>query len=88
MLNWWEGIENSKVFEQKGDLLNFKANINPMALLSQVKPGWAKLSQAEPSWVKLSQAELSWAKLIPEPSANLNWTKNISLQSIFYFFHF
>ena len=27
-------IKNSKVFEQKGDLLNFKANIDPMALLS------------------------------------------------------
>ena len=26
--------ENSKVFEQKGDLLNFKANIDPMTLLS------------------------------------------------------
>ena len=45
-------IKNSKVFEQKGDLLNFKANIDPMAVLSQVKPGWAKLS-----WVKLSQDE-------------------------------
>ena len=31
--------ENSKVFEQKGDLLNFKANIDPRAVLSQVKPG-------------------------------------------------
>ena len=31
--------KNSKVFEQKGDLLNFKANIDPMAVLSQVKPG-------------------------------------------------
>ena len=30
-------IKNSKVFEQKGELLNFKANIDPMALLSQVK---------------------------------------------------
>ena len=29
--------KNSKVFEQKGDLLNFKANIDPMALLSRVK---------------------------------------------------
>ena len=27
-------IKNSKVFEQKGDLLNFKANIDPMAVLS------------------------------------------------------
>ena len=44
--------KNSKVFEQKGDLLNFKANIDSMAMLSQVKPGWA-----ESSWVKLSQAE-------------------------------
>ena len=31
--------KNSKVFEQKGDLLNFKANIDSMAMLSQVKPG-------------------------------------------------
>ena len=30
--------KNSKVFEQKGDLLNFKANIDPMALLSQAEP--------------------------------------------------
>ena len=36
--------KNSKVFEQKGDLLNFKVNIDSMAVLSQVKP-----SQAEPS---------------------------------------
>ena len=26
--------KNSKVFEQKGDLLDFKANIDPMAVLS------------------------------------------------------
>ena len=32
-------MKNSKVFGQKGDLLNFKANIDPMAVLSQVKPG-------------------------------------------------
>ena len=38
--------KNSKVFEQKGDLLNLKANIDP----------WAKLSQAQPSSAKLSQA--------------------------------
>ena len=38
------GFKNSKVFEQKGDHLNFKANIDPMAVLSQVKPG-----SAEPS---------------------------------------
>ena len=31
-------LQNSKVFEQKGDLLNFKANIDPMALLSQAEP--------------------------------------------------
>ena len=31
--------KNSKVFEQKGDLLNIKANIDPMAVLSRVKPG-------------------------------------------------
>ena len=31
--------KNSKVFEQKGDLLNFESNIDPMAMLSQVKPG-------------------------------------------------
>ena len=30
--------KNSKVFEQKGDLLNFKAYIDPMALLSQAEP--------------------------------------------------
>ena len=29
-----EEIQNSNVFEQKGDLLNFKANIDPMAELS------------------------------------------------------
>ena len=29
--------KNSKVFEQKGDLLNFKANIYPMAKLSQAE---------------------------------------------------
>ena len=34
--------KNSKVFEQKGDLLNFKANIDPTAVLSQVKPVWAE----------------------------------------------
>ena len=50
--------KNSKVFEQKGTLLNFKGNIDPMAVLSQLKPGWAELS-----WAKLSQAEPSWAKL-------------------------
>ena len=31
-------VKNSKVFEQKGDLLNFKANIDAMALLSQAEP--------------------------------------------------
>ena len=31
--------KNSKVFEQKGDLLNFNANIDPRAVLSLVKPG-------------------------------------------------
>ena len=30
--------KNSKVFEQKGDLLNLKANIDPMAVLSQAEP--------------------------------------------------
>ena len=34
-------IQTLKVFEQKGDLLNFKANIDPISV--------AKLSQAEPS---------------------------------------
>ena len=28
-------MKNSKVFEQKGDLLKFKANIDPRAKLSQ-----------------------------------------------------
>ena len=31
--------KNSKVFERKGDLLNFNANIDPMTVLSRVKPG-------------------------------------------------
>ena len=30
--------KNSKVFEQNGDLLNFKANIDSMAVLSQAEP--------------------------------------------------
>ena len=34
-----DGMKNSKVFDQKGDLLNFKANIDPRAVLSRVKPG-------------------------------------------------
>ena len=49
-IGWYE--KNSKVFEQKGDLLNFKANIDPRAVLSRVKPGWA-----ESSSVELSQAK-------------------------------
>ena len=56
-------LKNSKVFEQKGNLLNFKTNIDPRAVVSQVKPGWAELSQYELSWVELSQAEPSWAEL-------------------------
>ena len=56
-------IKNSKVFEQKGHLLNFKANIDPRAVLSQIKSGWAEsssleLSQAEPSWAKLSICDI------------------------------
>ena len=35
----WAKMENSKVFEQKGDFLNLKANIDPRAVLSQVMPG-------------------------------------------------
>ena len=31
--------KNSKVFEQKGNLLKFMANIDPRAVLSRVKPG-------------------------------------------------
>ena len=67
MIVWWRCSgnsiwKNSKVFEQNGDLLNFKVNIDPMAVLSQVKPGWAELSQAEPSWAKLSQAEKIWER--------------------------
>ena len=50
-------LKNSKVFEQKGDLLNFKANIDPMALLSRVKPGWAESSWVKGSLNKLSQDE-------------------------------
>ena len=54
--------------EQKGELLNFKANIDPWAVLSQIKPSQAKsnqaeLSWAESSWVELSQAVLSWVEL-------------------------
>ena len=30
-------VKNSKVFEQKGDLLNFMANIDPRAMLSQAE---------------------------------------------------
>ena len=30
--------KNSKLFEQKGDLLRFKANIDPRAVLSQAEP--------------------------------------------------
>ena len=54
-----KGDENSKVLEQKGDLLSFKANIDPKSglMLSCAEP-----SQARLSWVKLSQAEPSWAK--------------------------
>ena len=51
--------KNSKVFEQKGDFLNFKANIDSMAMLSQAEPSRAKQSQAEPSRAKQSQAEPS-----------------------------
>ena len=76
-------IKNSKVFEQKGDLLNFKANIDPMAVLKQVKPGWAELSwvelsQAESSWVKLSRAESSWVDLSQAElsSVELSWAES------------
>ena len=44
--------KNSKVFEQKGDLLNFNVNIDPKSGLM--------LSCAEPS--RASQAEVSWAE--------------------------
>ena len=37
-------VKNSKVFEQKGNLLNFKANIDPMAKLSKAEPSQAKAS--------------------------------------------
>ena len=33
----WIYVKNSKVFEQKGDFLNFKANIDPRAVLSQAE---------------------------------------------------
>ena len=56
-------IKNSRVFEQKGDLLNFKANIDPRAVLSQFKPGWSKSSWVELSQYEFDQAEPSWAKL-------------------------
>ena len=44
-----EEIQNSNVFEQKGNLLNFMANIDPMPVLSQAEPSWAKLGQDGPS---------------------------------------
>ena len=44
--------KNSKLFEQKGDLLSFKVNIDPKSGLM--------LSCAEPS--QASQAEVSWAE--------------------------
>ena len=42
--------KNSKVFEQKGDLLSFKVNVDSKLglMLSHAEPSWAKLSQAEP----------------------------------------
>ena len=47
--------KNSKVFEQKGDLLSFKVNVDSKLglMLSHAEPSWAKLSQAEPSWAKM-----------------------------------
>ena len=60
--------KNSKVFEQKGDLLNFKANIDPRAVLSRVKLGWSKSSWVELSQDEFEQAEPSWAKQSPEPT--------------------
>ena len=39
--------KNSKVFEQKGDLLSFKVNVDSKLglMLSHAEPSWAKLSQ-------------------------------------------
>ena len=54
--------KNSKVFEQKGDLLNFKANIDPMAVLSRVKLSRAESSRVEQSQVASSSVELSRAE--------------------------
>ena len=67
-------IKNLKVFEQKGDLLNFKANIDPRAVLSWVKPGWA-----ESSWIELSWAKSSWSK----PSGNMCLSALIHLHIFF-----
>ena len=73
--NIWS--KNSKVFEQKGDLLNFKANIDPRPVLSRLKlskarMSWVKLSWAELSWVELSWAQSSWVEL---SQAELSWVK-------------
>ena len=52
--------KNSKVFEQKGDLLNFKANIDSMAFgncnecLSSATP-WLSLAQLGSAWLSLTQ---------------------------------
>ena len=43
-MHWKIIKKNSKVFEQKGDLLNFKATIDPMAMLSQVRLSQVELS--------------------------------------------
>ena len=49
----WSEAKNSKVFEQKGDLLNLKAK-RSQTQLSQAVPSWAESSWAEPSWAELS----------------------------------
>ena len=45
-------VKNSKVFEQKGNLLNFKTNIDPMA--PQAPPSLAPLGQLVVVWQDLA----------------------------------
>ena len=53
-------VKNPKVFEQKGNLLSFKVNIDPKLGLML---SWAEHRQTRLNWVEQSQAEPSWAKL-------------------------
>ena len=71
-------IRPNKIFEQKGDLLNFKTNIDPRAVLTQVMPSQAEQSQAKPNQAKPSRAKPRWAKL---SQAEPSWTNDHSWQT-------